>query len=156
MHPHLSAKAWRAGRHRGNVQNAEASVAHLSTPGPSKGQAVSGRATPPAPCFAIGLLTARTGKGLAARGLSTRDIAAFTDADGRRLVSRAAVNEITERLWGEYEAFTRRDLSEFDIVYLFVDGIAERLRAGCAREPVIAAWGIGRNGQKVLLHLFSG
>src|SRR5262249_47368993 len=66
MHPHLSAKAWRAGRHRGNVQNAEASVAHLSTPGPSKGQAVSGRATPPAPCFAIGLLTARTGKGLAA------------------------------------------------------------------------------------------
>lgn len=94
---------------------------------------------------------------LFARGLSTRDIeAAFTDADGRRLVSRAAVSEITERLWEEYEAFTRRDLSEFDIVYLFVDGIAERLRAGCPREPVIAAWGIGRNGQKVLLHLISG
>jgi transposase-like protein len=94
---------------------------------------------------------------LFARGLSTRDIeAAFTDAEGRRLVSRAAVSEITERLWEEYEAFTRRDLSEFDIVYLFVDGIAERLRAGCAREPVIAAWGIGRNGQKVLLHLMSG
>ena len=94
---------------------------------------------------------------LFARGLSTRDIeAAFTDADGRRLVSRAAVSEITERLWEEYEAFTRRDLSEFDIVYLFVDGIAERLRAGCPREPVIAAWGIGRNGQKVLLHLMSG
>ena len=74
---------------------------------------------------------------LFARGLSTRDIeAAFTDADGRRLVSRAAVSEITERLWEEYEAFTRRDLSEFDIVYLFVDGIAERLRAGCPREPV--------------------
>jgi putative transposase len=78
---------------------------------------------------------------LVARGLSMRDIeAAFTDADGRRLVSRAAVSEITERLWEEYEAFTRRDLSEFDIVYLFVDGIAERLRAGCPREPVIAAW----------------
>src|SRR5437660_1011374 len=73
-----------------------------------------------------------------------------------RLVSRAAVSAITERLWEEYEAFTRRDLSEFDIVYLFVDGIAERLRAGCPREPVIAAWGIGRNGQKVLLHLMSG
>ena len=71
-------------------------------------------------------------------------------------MSRAAVSEITERLWEEYEAFTRRDLSEFDIVYLFVDGIAERLRAGCPREPVIAAWGIGRNGQKVLLHLMSG
>ena len=33
---------------------------------------------------------------------------------------------------------------------------AERLRAGCPREPVIAAWGIGRDGQKVLLHLVSG
>jgi hypothetical protein len=43
---------------------------------------------------------------------STRDIeAAFTDADGRRLVSRAAVSEITERLWEEYEVFTRPDLT---------------------------------------------
>src|SRR5262249_10109665 len=71
---------------------------------------------------------------LFARRLSTRDIeAAFTDADGQRLVSSSAVSGITERLWEEYEAFPRRDLSEFDIVYLFVDGIAERLRAGCAR-----------------------
>jgi hypothetical protein len=38
---------------------------------------------------------------LFARGLSTRDIeAAFTDADGRRLVSRAAVSEITEPVGG--------------------------------------------------------
>src|SRR6516162_8547051 len=73
MHPHLSAKAWRAGWHRGNVQNAEASVAHLFTPGPSKGQSVSGRATPPAPCFAIGLLTARTENG-AIRGATARKV----------------------------------------------------------------------------------
>src|SRR5262245_50993851 len=82
--------------------------------------------------------------------------AGIADADGRRLVSRAAVSEITERLWKEYEACTRRDLSEFDIVYLFVDGIAERLRAGCPHEPVIVRLGVGRNGQKVLLHLMSG
>jgi putative transposase len=94
---------------------------------------------------------------LFARGLSTRDIEdAFTDEAGRRLVSRAAISEITERLWEEYEAFTRRDLSEFEIVYLFVDGIAERLRPGQPREPVLAAWGIGRTGQKVLLHLMGG
>ena len=38
-----------------------------------------------------------------ARGLSTRDIEdAFTDEAGRRLLSRAAVSEITERLWAEY------------------------------------------------------
>ena len=64
---------------------------------------------------------------LYARGLSTRDIEdAFTDESGRRLLSRAAVSEITERLWAEYEAFIKRDLSEYRIVYLYVDGIAER------------------------------
>ena len=81
---------------------------------------------------------------LYARGLSTRDIEdAFTDEGGRRLLSRAAVSEITERLWTEYEGFSRRDLSEHRIVYLFVDGIAERLRPGQSREAVLAAWGIG-------------
>jgi putative transposase len=94
---------------------------------------------------------------LYARGLSTRDIEdAFTDEAGRRLLSRAAVSEITERLWAEYDAFTTRDLGEHRIVYLFVDGIAERLRAGQAREPVLAAWGIGEDGRKVLLHLMAG
>jgi putative transposase len=94
---------------------------------------------------------------LYARGLSTRDIEdAFTDESGRRLLSRAAVSEITERLWAEYEAFIKRDLSEYRIVYLYVDGIAERLRAGQPREAVIAAWGIGEDGRKVLLHLMAG
>jgi putative transposase len=94
---------------------------------------------------------------LYARGLSTRDVEdAFTDESGRRLLSRSAVSEVTERLWEEYEAFSRRDLSEHRIVYLFVDGIAERLRAGRPREAVLAAWGIGEDGRKVLLHLMAG
>ena len=83
------------------------------------------------------------------RGLSTRDIEdAFTDEGGRRLLSRAAVSQITERLWAEYEAFIERDLSEYRIVYLYVDGIAERLRAGQPREAVIAAWGIGEDASR--------
>ncbi len=70
-----------------------------------------------------------------ARGLSTRDIeAVFAGADGRSLLSRTAVSEITERLWAEYEAFAGRDLSEFAVTYLFVDGIAERLHLGRARR----------------------
>jgi putative transposase len=94
---------------------------------------------------------------LYARGLSTRDIEdAFTDETGRRLLSRAAVSEITERLWAEYEAFCKRDLAEYRTVYLFVDGIAERLRAGQPREAVLAAWGIGEDGRKVLLALMAG
>ena len=86
---------------------------------------------------------------LYARGLSTRDIEdAFTDETGRRLLSRAAVSEITERLWAEYEDFCKRDLSEHAVVYLFVDEIAERLRPGQRREAVLAAWGVGEDSRR--------
>jgi putative transposase len=63
-------------------------------------------------------------------------------------LSRTAVSEITERLWAEYENFASRDLSEFDILYLFVDGIAERLHLGQPREAVLAAWGITADGKR--------
>ena len=92
-----------------------------------------------------------------ARGLSTRDIeAVFADAEGRSLLSRTAVSEVTERLWAEYEAFASRDLSEFEVIYLFVDGIAERLHLGQPREAVLAAWGLLADGKKALLHLAPG
>jgi transposase-like protein len=92
-----------------------------------------------------------------ARGLSTRDIEAlFADEDGRSLLSRTAVSEVTERLWADYEAFASRDLAEFEVVYLFVDGIAERLHLGQPREAVLAAWGILADGKKALLHLAPG
>jgi hypothetical protein len=43
-------------------------------------------------------------------GLSTRDIEAlFADLEGRTLLSRTPVNEVTERLRVEYEAFASRD-----------------------------------------------
>jgi putative transposase len=92
-----------------------------------------------------------------ARGLSTRDIeAAFRDATGTSLLSRTAVSQVTERLWQEYEGFATRDLSEFAVAYLFVDGVAERLHAGMPREAVLCAWGITEDGRKVLLHLAPG
>jgi transposase-like protein len=92
-----------------------------------------------------------------ARGLSTRDIeAAFQDETGASLLSRTAVSQVTERLWQEYEAFATRDLSEFSVAYLFVDGVAERLHAGLPREAVRCAWGITEDGRKVLLHLAPG
>jgi putative transposase len=47
-------------------------------------------------------------------------------------------------------------LSEYVITYLFVDGIAERLRPGAKREPVLAAWGFTLEGRRVLLHLMAG
>lgn len=92
-----------------------------------------------------------------ARGCSTRDIEAiFTDDEGRSLLSRTAVSEVTEALWQEYEEFATRDLSEMRLLYLFLDGIAEKLRPGAKREAVLCAWGIAWDGQKVLVHLAPG
>ena len=42
------------------------------------------------------------------------------------------------------------------MLYLFVDGIAERLHLGQPREAVLAAWGITEQGAKVLLGLQPG
>ena len=92
-----------------------------------------------------------------ARGLSVRDIEdTFKDESGRLLLSRTAVSELGERLWADYQEFAARDLSEYDIAYLFVDGIAERIRPGQRREPVMAAWGFTATGTRVLLHLMAG
>ena len=92
-----------------------------------------------------------------ARGLSVRDIeAAFVDDTGRCVLTKSAVSQVTERLWADYQAFASRDLSEHRVVYLFVDGIAERLHLGQRREAVLAAWGITAQGNKVLLGLLPG
>ena len=66
------------------------------------------------------------------------------------------MSEITEKLWADYEDFCKRDLSEHAVAYLFIDGIAERLRPGQRREAVLAAWGIGEDGRKSLLGLMAG
>jgi transposase-like protein len=96
-----------------------------------------------------------------ARGCSTRDIEDLLkelSEDGRTtLLSRSAVSQVTEALWAEYEAFTKRDLSGFDVVYLFADAVYESLKqqANC-RQAVLVSWGILRDGSKVLLHMSLG
>ncbi len=64
------------------------------------------------------------------RRLSTRDIEdALREATGgQRVLSRSTVTRISDVLWEEYEAFSRRDLSGYDVVYLFADAIYESLR----------------------------
>ena len=93
-----------------------------------------------------------------ARGLSTRDIEdSLEEATGDRLLSRTAVSQITEVLWDEYEEFTERDLSCFEVEYLFLDAIYESLRQqGGGKEGILAAWAICANGRKVMLHLALG
>ncbi|MER8930641.1 transposase [Mesorhizobium sp. M0859] len=68
---------------------------------------------------------------LLARGLSVREIEdAFRDETGRLLLSKTAVSEIGERLWADYQEFATRDLGEYEIAYLFVDGIADAFAPG--------------------------
>ena len=94
---------------------------------------------------------------LLARGLSVRDIEdAFRDESGRLLLSRTAVSELGEQLWADYQDFATRDLGEHEVVYLSACGIAERIRPGQRREPVMAAWGFTTTGAKVLLALMAG
>jgi transposase-like protein len=96
-----------------------------------------------------------------ARGLSTRDIEDLLkelSEDGQTmLLSRSSVSQVTESLWREYEAFTKRDLSGFDVVYLFADAVYESLKqqANC-KQAVLVSWGILRDGSKVLLHMSLG
>ena len=64
---------------------------------------------------------------------------------------------MTEILYQEFEAFQNRDLSLFDVEYLFLDALYESLRARYhVKEAVLCAWAITRTGEKVLLHLTSG
>ncbi|MFN2247214.1 MAG: IS256 family transposase [Candidatus Promineifilaceae bacterium] len=93
-----------------------------------------------------------------ARGLSTRDIEdALIEATGDRLLSRTAVSQVTEVLWADYEAFAERDLSGFEVEYLFLDAVYESLRQQAGlKEGVLVAWGICSDGRKALLHLALG
>jgi len=95
-----------------------------------------------------------------ARGLSTRDVEdALSDlARGEgSLLGRSTVSRVTETLWEEYEAFSERDLSKLDVVYLFADAVYESLRqqAGCA-EGILVTWAILGDGSRVLVHMELG
>jgi transposase-like protein len=91
------------------------------------------------------------------RGLSVRDIEdAFRDATGETLLSREMVSELSDTLWEDYQAFRDRDLSPFEVEYLFIDAVYEGLREWGCSQGILCAWGICRDGRKVLLHLAMG
>jgi transposase-like protein len=67
------------------------------------------------------------------------------------------VSRITERLHEDLEAFRQRDLSQEDVLYLFLDGTFVKYRVESERkEPVLTAYGIRDDGSKVFLHVGPG
>ena len=90
------------------------------------------------------------------RGLSTRDIEkTFVDEEGEKLLSRSSVSNLSESMYKEYEEFAGRDLSKYDIVYLFVDGVYEAIRKYTRNQGILCAWGIMSDGRKEILHLMA-
>jgi transposase-like protein len=73
-----------------------------------------------------------------ARGLSVRDIEdAFRDENGRLLLSKTAVSQLGGTTVGGLPGVrgSGSNISEYEITYLFVDGMAERLRPGGKCKP---------------------
>ena len=92
-----------------------------------------------------------------AKGLSMRDIEnAFRDETGSMLLPRTSVWEIDAQLWDYDLEFSKRDLGAYEVAYLFVDSIAERIRSEQRREAMLAARGLTSEGKKVLLSLMAG
>lgn len=91
-------------------------------------------------------------------GMSTRDVeTAMMDVLAGRGVSRSSVSKITERLAEDLAAFRKRDLSQENVLYLFLDGTYLKYRVEAERkEPVLAAYGIREDGSKTLLHIGPG
>lgn len=88
------------------------------------------------------------------RGLSTRDIeSSLTDVDGKAIISRNGVSKLSKVLYKEYESFRNRDLSEYDVVYLFVDGVYESIRQYSNGQTILCAWAILSDSRKVMIDI---
>lgn len=92
------------------------------------------------------------------RGLSTRDVEdLLRTPQGDLLLNRTSVSEVTNSLNEEYQKFINRDLSRYDLIYMFVDGVYESLRLISGRkEAILCGWGILATGEKIMLHLSLG
>ncbi|MGE0679321.1 MAG: IS256 family transposase [Candidatus Binatia bacterium] len=89
-----------------------------------------------------------------AGGLSQRDIEyGLEKALGQFILSKSMVSELTDTLTQEYEAFRTRDLSGYEVAYLFMDAVYEPLRRWGSKLGVFCVWAICVDGRKVLLAL---
>lgn len=90
------------------------------------------------------------------RGLSMRDVESLCAEAGLGQVSASTASRICQELRERYRAFRERDLSQVELVALFVDAIYLPVRPTGAKEGVLCAWGIDRGGKRVLLDVCLG
>jgi transposase-like protein len=93
------------------------------------------------------------------KGLSTGDfseaLAALLGKDARGL-SAATISRLKEVWKGEYEHWTRRDLSGKNFVYLWVDGVHFGVRLEDASQCILVIIGATADGKKELLEMLDG
>jgi putative transposase len=92
------------------------------------------------------------------KGMSQRDIeSALIDALDVAQTGRSVINEVCKGLRPAFREWQDRDLSRYEVTYLFLDGIYLKLRPEDRRAvAVLCAYGILEDGRKVLLHLEIG
>jgi transposase-like protein len=97
-------------------------------------------------------------RGMYVRGLSTQDVEdLYGESFEASRLSKSTVSRITQKLNGDFETWRQRDLSNLNVVYLFLDGQYHAARQGSdEKEGVLSAYAILEDGQPVLLHLDIG
>jgi len=85
------------------------------------------------------------------RGLSDRDIQDLAEEAGLGAISRSAVSEVCQELRARYKAFCARDLSQVELLALFLDAVYLRTRPSGPKEGVLVAWGYAMSGERVLV-----
>ena len=97
-------------------------------------------------------------RGMYVRGLSTQDVEdLYGENFGPSRLSKSTVSRITQQLNGDFESWRKRDLSDFNVLYLFLDGQYHAARQGTdEKEGVLSAYAILEDGRPILLHLDLG
>jgi putative transposase len=85
-----------------------------------------------------------------------RDVEALCEEAGLGQVSASSVSRICSELKDRYRAFRERELSQVDLVALFLDAIYLPVRPIGRKEGVLCAWGIDRDGKRVLIDVCLG
>lgn len=95
---------------------------------------------------------------LYAEGLSTRDFRrALGKLWGETGLSKSSVSRANKTLHAAFSAWRKRDLSSEDVLYLFLDGVYLKMRAGKSpAEAVLVAHGITTEGKRTLLGVMLG
>jgi putative transposase len=89
-----------------------------------------------------------------AGGMSQRGLEyGLEKAWGHFVLSKSTVSELTDPLTREYEAFRSRELSGYEVAYLFMDAVYEPLRRWGRKTGVLCGWASCVDGRKVVLSL---